>query len=292
MTGDLLVTYSVWLVVSVGLKSVDSIRNYLSSVRTLCRMYGHDCPTPKSYAALDWTLTGIRRELQTPTQRKDPITPSILKFLILFPANSTSLSWEQQVLLFTVRAFYKIAFFTMLRASNLLPPSKTNFDPRRQMTWGRTRIIPGGAVIDIVLSKTLQFGERTHEIALAEVKENVFCPVTALRDLFKLRNGRFCGQDDLVFMVPSGETWVPLTKHTVLDIMRSQLGKAGLDVSRFAFHSLRRGAIQSAVRVRPSLELVCLQSGHVSSAIHAYTEMPGSARLTTGARMLEAMASV
>ena len=254
-------------------------------------MYNHDCPTPKSYAALDWTLTGIRRELQTPSRRKEPITPEILKFLLTFPADLTSLSWEQHVIFFTVRTFYKIAYFTMLRASNLLPTSKSKIESRRQMTWGRIRNVPGGLVVDVILSKTQQFGERTHEIALAELQDSIFCPVTAIRDLYHLRNGRHCGPSDLVFMVPAQDKWVPLTKSVVINIMRDQLKKAGLDPDQFAFHSLRRGAIQSAVRVQPSLELVRLQSGHVSDAIHCYTALPGAARMSTGARMLQALAS-
>ena len=289
VTGDLLVTYAVWLVVSVGLTAVGSIKNYLSHVRTLCRMYGHDCHTPKSYAALDWTLTGIRRELQTPSQRKDPITPEILKFLITFPADLTSLSWEQRVLFLTIRSFYKIAYFTMLRASNLLTSSKAKTDPRRQITWGRTRSVPGGAIIDIILSKTQQFGDRTHEIALPEAPGSIYCPVSALRQLFDLRAGQCCSSDDLIFMIPSGGKWVPLTKHTVLDIMRAQLSRASFDPTRFAFHSLRRGGIQTAVQVQPSLELIRCQTGHASDAIHCYTQLPGEARLATGSRMLEAM---
>merc|ERR1711974_382755 len=62
VTGDLLSAYAVWLVTSGHLQSVGSIRNYLSAVRTLCKMFGKTCHTPSSYPALEWTLTGIRRQ--------------------------------------------------------------------------------------------------------------------------------------------------------------------------------------------------------------------------------------
>ena len=131
ITGDLLSVYAIWLVTAGHLKSVASIRNYLSAVRTLCKMYGRTCHTPSSYPALEWTLTGIRRELQTPSQRKLPISPKIMLALVSHPPNISTLPWDQQILLRTVRAFYKIAYFSMLRCSNLLPAARTAVDRRR-----------------------------------------------------------------------------------------------------------------------------------------------------------------
>ena len=107
--GECLINYSVWLIVSGRLHSVDSVRNYLSAVRTLCHMFGFDCPTPSSHWQLEWTLVGIRRELQFPPRRKKPITPIILKVLLTFPSNmhnpSNKLFWEEQVLFATIKKF-------------------------------------------------------------------------------------------------------------------------------------------------------------------------------------------
>ena len=115
--GQCLIDYAVWLIVSGRLHSVDSVRNYLSAVRTLCRMFGHDCPTPTTHWELEWTLIGIRRELQFPTQRKKPISPGILRFLLTFPSDMynppTNLSWEEQVLMSTIQVTYCLAYFSM-----------------------------------------------------------------------------------------------------------------------------------------------------------------------------------
>ena len=95
--------------------------------------------------------------------------------------------------------------------------------------------------------------------------------------------------DDVLLQVPVNGVWRPLCKDTVVKVMRMQLVRMGLNPDEYAFHSFRRGGIQEAVRAQPSLELVRLQSGHVSDAIHAYSAMPGEARMVTVALMLESL---
>jgi hypothetical protein len=291
--GEVLSDFSVWLVATDRLHSVAAIRNYLSAARTLCHMFEFDCPTPSSCWRLDWTLYGIKRDLRNPVIPKKPITPEILLRLISFPTDifhpPATLSWEKRVLFATVQITYVIAFFSMLRASNLLPASLSVVDPDRQMVWGRLISFEGGIVIRVILSKTIQCREREHEIALAERRGSVFCPIAAIRRLLQLRAGVKCGDNDLMLQIPVNSVWRPLCKDTVIVIMRSQLRKLGLDPDRYSFHSFRHGSIQTAVLAQPALELVKLQSGHLSNAVHLYTQMPGSARMVTTAKMLEQM---
>ena len=61
-----LTLFAVWLVISGRLKSVPSIKNYLSSVRTLHKMHGLDCPTPTTYPDLQYTLRGIAASWHVP----------------------------------------------------------------------------------------------------------------------------------------------------------------------------------------------------------------------------------
>jgi hypothetical protein len=93
----------------------------------------------------------------------------------------------------------------------------------------------------------------------------------------------------LVLQIPVAGVWRPLCKQTVVSVLRMQLEKLGLDPSSYSFHSFRHGSIQTAVRAQPSIELVKLQSGHMSDAVTIYTQMPGASRMVTGAKMLAAM---
>jgi hypothetical protein len=175
----------------------------------------------------------------------------------------------------------------MLRASNLLPTTYTDVEPDRQLTWGKVRSHDNGLVFKITLSKTNQFEEHIHEVSLPQKAGSLFCPVTALTHLFRARAGVKTGDNDLVFQVPVDGTWRPLLKVQVMKILRRQLKRMNLDPTRYGFHSYRHGVIQAAVRCQPSLELVRLQSGHLSDAILVYTAMPGASRMITGALMLQ-----
>jgi integrase len=291
VNGEVLIQFSLWLVATNRLNCVAAIRNYLSSVRTLCRMFGKTCHTPKSYPSLDWTLQGLRRELKFPSRRKYPITPDILFNLISWPASILSppptLPWDQKILFNTCQVFFLISFYTMLRASNLLPTSYNNVEPDRQLTWGRVKHLGAGLVFKITLSKTNQFMEHIHEVSLPYKPGSIFCPVSALSHLYHFRAGVKTNDDDLVFMVPCAGSWRPLLKAQVVVILKRQLKQMKLDPSRYGFHSFRHGAIQTAARSQPSLELIRLQSGHRSDAILVYTGMPASSRMVTGALMLE-----
>jgi integrase len=181
---------------------------------------------------------------------------------------------------------YLVAFYSMLRASNLLPESQSKADPRRQLVWGRIRKHDGGVVVRVVLAKNLQNGERVHEIALPQSRGSIFCPVTALHLLAVLRDGSHVNREDFCFLVNNSRVWSCLLKKPLMKLMKLQLARMGLDPKLYGFHSFRHGAIQAAARVQPSLELIRLQSGHASGAIHVYTAMPGASRMVTGARML------
>jgi integrase len=199
------------------------------------------------------------------------------------------LSWEKQVLFVTVQVTYVLAFLSMLRASNLLPASLTVVDSRRLMVWGRLTDHEGGVVCTVILAKTIQFGEREHQISLAARPGSIFCPMAALRRVYELRQGHMIGPNDPVLQIPVGGQWRPICKDTVVSVMRMQMAKMKIDPMEYSFHSFRHGAIQTAVLAQPSLELVRLQSGHMSDAVHLYTQMPGAARMVTTAKMLEAM---
>jgi hypothetical protein len=57
--GQTLVLYATYLVMSGKLKKVGSVKQYLSHVSTLHKMFGVTCHTPHSYGPLLFTVRGI-----------------------------------------------------------------------------------------------------------------------------------------------------------------------------------------------------------------------------------------
>ena len=300
VSGDTLVLFATWLVSSGRLSRASSVKQYLSAVSTMHRMHGLRCDTPKTYGPLDNTVQGIRRRFSGPVRKMEPVTPEILFNLISWPCDiyttSSTVSWDQQIILNVVQVLFIVAFFSMLRCSNLVADTFAHVDKERQLTWGRIKRFPGGIVISVVLSKTIQFKERVHQVALPAQPDSMFCPVKALDRLVQLRGAENCGPTDLVFAVPGHNGWVPLLKHTVVKILKAQVKRMNLNPDEFGFHGIRHGAIHIAVIAEPSLELIRVQSDHVSDAIHAYTSLPGSRRFSAahkvGQHMLEAERSL
>ena len=102
----------------------------------------------------------------------------------------------------------------------------------------------------------------------------------------KTRGQHNCGSQDLVFSHFSYSAWGPLLKHTVVKVLDAQITAMGLAPGKYRCHSFRFGSLQEAIQVEPSLELVRLQSDHVSDAVHGYmTSMPGYKRFAVAQRV-------
>ena len=120
MGGETLIQYAAWLVFSGRVHAVGSLRQYLSAVSTLHKMFGLVCHTPTSYGPLRFTVIGLQRRWSRPTKKMEPITGEILYNLLAYPLLTDIVCEDTADLMSTVRAFYLVAFFSMLRASNLV----------------------------------------------------------------------------------------------------------------------------------------------------------------------------
>ena len=284
--GDTLVLYAAYLVLSGRLKSVGSVKQYLSAVSTLHKMFGLECHTPSSYGPLRFTVTGIQRIISRPKRRMLPITPQILYNLLVYPELPEGSSWESKCLMFTLRVLYVFMFFSMLRTSNLIPPSRSEVDPLRQLTWGMVQRLDDGIVCAVRLSKTIQFQERVHQVPLSKIDNKMFCPVAGLDRLLSMRCGVAVAPDDLVFQVfTSKGVWEPLYKNVLVKVLEAQIRGMKLEPEMYRPHAFRHGGVQEALIWEPSLELIKLQSDHVSNAIHSYCNLPGYRRFRVSQKM-------
>ena len=110
---------------SRSFKSVQSIQNYLSGVKTLHSMLDVVFPS-ENVLQLKLLLRGIAREKQHIPRKAEPVSPTIL--LDMYPYLNLSkyfdVAWWSAVLLM---------FFLMARKSNLFPDSIKTFDSKKQL---------------------------------------------------------------------------------------------------------------------------------------------------------------
>ena len=285
VSGDDLCLFATWLFVSGRVHTAQSVRNYLSAVRTWHRSNGLDCHTPTSYAPLNLTVRGLERKISNPTRKMAPITPNILMNLVQYPANIFGNEWR----IFTViRSLYIHLFFSMLRLDNMVPQSSGCFNPVVQLVWGRVVRLGQGLVIKAIHTKQIQDKRRELEISLVAKPGSDICPVEAFQRLLEIP-GYPRGSNDPVYNIPGKNGgWVPLSRYQVVSVLDAQIKKMGLDPALYKPHAFRRGGIQLAVKLVSNFELVRIHSDHASDAIEAYTNLPPEDRFEVTVAMMNA----
>ncbi len=155
-----------------------SIKQYLNIVSLLHKEYGYSFNINENWRAQS-VLRGIKREKGNSVTKKLPITPSILlqiKELLQMQSVTDANFW----------AACLVAFFGLLRKTNLLPVSAISFVPSKNLARSHFSLHSWGLAVKILFSKTNQFQERELEIALPSIPGHPLCPVTAVLHAFSL----------------------------------------------------------------------------------------------------------
>ena len=291
--GEQVVLYATWLALTT-ISTSDSLRQYLSSLKTFCTRQGMFCPSPTQYPPLQATIDGMARIYAAPSRRSLPITPQILIQLIrtappTYPYNS----WMSLTILKVFKAACILLYFTMLRSSNLMPASPGAACKIRQLTWDKIDKTEDGVVITMVLEKTIQYRQRLHRIPLKADPDNEFCPVRCLQDLVDMRGKQNIKPDDHVLQLPDGQGgWSPLCKYQLNKWLKHRLQELGLPADRYFIHGFRHGSLSEALSLEPNLTLVRLTSNHLSNAIFTYSNVQPERRYQVSSKMLDSITAI
>lgn len=176
-------------------------------------------------------LRGIKRCVGDAPTRKLPITPDILlKLLSKLDLRSTmdSVWWAATLL----------SFFGLLRRSNVLT-DQASFNPDLSLCRRDIIFHDWGIMVIIRKTKTIQNQERCLQIPLPRTVGHRLCPVQAIFHAFHATPSAPIGGP--AFVVPVGSKFKPLSPAVFVTKMRCLLTDCGIDGSRYAGHSLRRG---------------------------------------------------
>ena len=128
----------------------------------------------------------------------------------------------------------------MFRKLHLLINKVGSFDPDKQLTKADFSFFPGGALIRVRWSKTLQFWEKVVQIPLIASPGSPFCPVSAVPRAYSFTFN--ISQDSQAFQwVHSSLTIRPFTYGLFMAKLRTCLKKCGLPGMEFGSHSFWRG---------------------------------------------------
>ena len=245
-----------------------SIRCYLSAVRILHLEMGHPNPLEDSWF-LSSLLKGVRRTLGDPTAPKKPITPDILLHIraqLDFSKPLDVVFWAAALLM----------FFTLLRKSNVFPPSRAGFKPALHLCRRDIKIVgpPGhqSLVVTSRRSKTIQFMERHLETPLPFLPGHPLCPTTAVCAAFAASLP--ARPDDPAFTTRGPKGPIPLLYGGFLARLKQVLASLPGGAKDYAAHSFRRGGASWALQQGIPGEVIRVLGDWQSLAYLSYLSVP------------------
>ena len=226
---EILCLYGQFLGRSFG--SVESIKNYISGVKTLHYILDIKFPI-ENKVQLDLMLRGLSRKNPHMPNRALPITPKILSDMLPF-LNLTS---SEDATIWCVLIFM---FFLMARKSNMVPVSVADFDPNKQLLRQDIRNYSGFLVVLIKWSKTNQFGSRLLKVPLVAIPGSELCPVKAYKTMTALAP---VADHQPAFVIRNKKgKFTPLIYKQLQGKLKWLIARTGRDPTQYSTHSLRRG---------------------------------------------------
>jgi len=234
---------------------------------------------------------GARRFLgDSGGKQKQPITIEILRDM----RAKTSLADPFQLCLF---AAITTGMFCLLRKGNLAVKTLSVKKSEAKFSSGVIRRSDlsvdqlGNLWITLTHTKTIQFGERKLNLPIPKIGGNsLICPTAILQLYVQMTAGR-PADEQLFGYLDARHRWVPLTHAVLVRHIKQLVVAIGLDPTKYAGHSLRRGGATFGFN-EAHLDPITIKAlgDWVSDTFMRYCEVQMSVRLAGAARMAQAAA--
>ncbi|XP_078667500.1 uncharacterized protein LOC144909308 [Branchiostoma floridae x Branchiostoma belcheri] len=243
-------------------RSPTTIKLYVHGARVLQQFHGL-APPPADAFDLKLVLSSISRHSSHVPQQKLPITPAILLRI-------RALLDIRRPLHATLWTAFCLAFFTLLRKSNLVPKSQADFSIDKHLSRQSIQLSPPGLIVRVTWSKTIQFRQKVLLLPVAALPGHPLCPKQAFLHMIQLIPAP---ADAPAFLVPdcSGKL-VSLTHDTFVTHLKSLLRAAGLPDEHYSGHSFRRGGATFAWRCGADPQTIKLLGDWSSDAFTVYLD--------------------
>lgn len=276
VTTDTLSLYTQFL--SRSFKSTQSIKNYLSGVKTLHYLLGYSTEKINEFV-INLGLRGIARLQPHLVKQASAITPDILiKMYTFLNENSAedSVYW----------CLFVFAFFLFARKSNLVPTSSGDFVEKKFLLREDVELNDSVLIVTMRWSKTIQFGQRLLKIPLIEIPGSILCPIKAYVKMCKLVP-MSCTSP--LFSLPHGKA---IMYSQFQYKLRFLIEKIGLPPEEFSTHSFRRGGATFAFQSKVSTDLIKAHGDWKSDCYQRYLSFSMEDRLLVAGHMKENIISV
>ena len=262
--------------------SYSSIVKYIGIVRILHLECGLPDPCLLSDYHVKRTLQAVKRRKGADPCRKEPMTPALL--LEIYDVLDLSCLDEA-----TFCAICLVAFFGMLKISNVIPKSKNSFDPTKHLTRNCFASLEDGILLKLNWAKNNQFRERVHLVPLPFIAGHSLCPVTAVYCSLLMSPG--WSDEAPAFVRGKQDNLTPVLYGWFMTKLKCVLRSCGKDPKLFGSHSLRRGGASWALRCGLNGDTIRILGDWKSNAYQAYLEVPLAGRVALARQLADQVVS-
>ena len=258
---------------SNSFKSTQSIKNYLSGVKTIHFLLGYTTDKINEFV-VNLGLRGLARSKPHMPKQAQAITPEILlKMYALLDMKK-----RKDIVYWCLFVF---AFFMFARKSNLVPTTFADLKkPKFLLRRDVTRI---GDILLVTMkwSKTNQFGARVLQIPLIKIPHSPLCPISAYKNMCSMVSAE---ETDPLFTLPNG---VPIFYKEYQTKLKQLIHNIGMNSDDFSTHSLRRGGCSYAFTSKVPTELIKAHGDWKSDCYQQYLSFSLEDKLLVVGRMRE-----
>lgn len=250
----------------------NSIRGYLSAIRSYCLHFGFPDPLRSINGQLKFSLLTLLRAVQK--YQKQPRPPRLPIDAILLSRLCCSLngSYFDSYWDCLLRTAFLIAFFGFLRIGEF---TATRYSSRLHLSLLDLTLTSHSATLLLKRSKA----DRLNTGVLVQYFRtfNHLCPIRNLRFYLSARSHLMCttsNRQDPLFLMPNGRA---LSRFEFVRRLRMLLSDLGLDPTRFSGHSFRIGAASTAAMAGVPIPLIKRLGRWSSSAYRWYINVSSNA---------------
>ena len=235
------------------------ISAYLSSVRSMATLYNLPLH-PFSHPAITRLLRSISL-----TSHFAPTPRGVFDIPTLY---NISMSCDTRDDPHLYRAIFLVAFYGILRMSNIAPHSSKNFSQHHHFLRQDVIFGPPGAHLILKWTKTMQDRKAHHIIQLPTISNKYLCPVQALTALLKSRD--LPPQAPLFASINPPHP--PIIDTHIRDALRAILLLRNISPVSHGFHTFRRSGATFAFDHSVPLQNIMSHGLWKSSAVWTYLQ--------------------
>lgn len=267
---------------SMQVKSVDTVCNYLSTVRTLHKMLGlPQPPLIKDSFWLNRTIMGLKAVMARPIKQSAPVTPQLL----IQMSQHVDIKDHQQLVAWVAMLF---GFHLFLRKSNLVPDTEKTFDPSKQLTRASICISECALMVDIIWSKTIQYKQKKLTVPIIPLSNNSICAYFWTMVMVQTIPA---GPADPAFSYRKKKKGklIPLTYDKLSHWLKQWIAESGKDSSLYSSHGLRRGGSTFAYESNIPAQTIQILGDWASQAFLRYIDLSLDTRIDSMVKLADAI---